>query len=63
MMDKRVRLAMSLGINRDAIVSKVMEGLAAKANQFVPKGIIGYNSDLPELEYNPDQLLEPDYQD
>ena len=67
LMDKRVRLAMSLGINRDAIVSKVMGGLAAKANQFVPKGIIGYNSDLPELEYNPEKakklLAEAGYPD
>lgn len=53
MMDKRVRMAMSMAINRDAIVSRVMDGLAEKANQFVPKGFIGYNPNLPELAYDP----------
>lgn len=52
MMDRRVREAMSLAINRDAIVSRVMDGLAEKSNQFVPKGFVGYNNDLPDLEYN-----------
>jgi len=67
MMDRRVRLAMSLAINRDAIVSRVMDGLAAKANQFVPQGFVGFNPALPELEYDPEKaralLAEAGYPD
>jgi|SaaInl4_135m_RNA_FD_contig_31_225682_length_2922_multi_11_in_0_out_0_2 peptide/nickel transport system substrate-binding protein len=67
MMDKRVRLAMSMAINRDAIVSRVMGGLAERQNQYIPKGFVGYNPDLPELEYNPEKakklLAEAGYPD
>ena len=37
-MDVRVRKAISLSINRDAIVSRVMEGIAVKAGQLLPAG-------------------------
>jgi len=53
--DRRVREAISLAINRDAMVARVMQGLADKANQFVPKGFVGYNPELPELAYDPDR--------
>jgi peptide/nickel transport system substrate-binding protein len=39
--DKRVRLALSKAINRDAIVSRVMEGAALPAAQFLPEGYFG----------------------
>ena len=55
-----MRKAISMAINRDAIASKVMEGLAAPAGQTVPEGWFGYNPDLKVDPYDPEgakQLL------
>ena len=52
-MDVRVRKAVSLSINREAISKKVMDGLSFPAGQFSPKGYIGYN---PELKADPYDL-------
>lgn len=40
--DKRVRQALSLAINREAIADRVMEGAAVPSGQFLPKGTFGY---------------------
>src|SRR5262249_11270405 len=52
--DLRVRQAMSLAIDRQAIVDRVMEGLGVPANQIVPEGFSGYARDLtlpkPDVE-------------
>jgi len=52
--DLRVRQAMNLAIDRQAIVDRIMEGLAVPANQIVPKGFTGFTPDLvppkPDLE-------------
>ncbi len=53
--DVKVRKAISLAINRDAIVSKVMAGLAEEANQVVPKGFFSYSDNIPENEFNVDK--------
>jgi peptide/nickel transport system substrate-binding protein len=39
--DKRVRLALSKAINREAIVSRVMEKAAIPASQYLPEGYFG----------------------
>ena len=39
--DLRVRKALSLAVNRDAIASRVMEGLATPASQIITKGFFG----------------------
>ena len=44
LMDVRVRKAISLAINRDAMVAKVMEGIAVKAGQLLPDGFHGVSS-------------------
>ena len=44
--DKRVRQAVSLAIDRAAIASRVMENLAEPSGQFSPKGYIGYSPEL-----------------
>lgn len=44
--DVRVRQAISKALDRNAISSKVMEGLAAPAGQTVPEGWFGYNPEL-----------------
>ncbi len=48
-----VRYAISAGINRDAIVSRVMDGLATAESQTIPSGWFGYNDDLKNPEYDP----------
>ena len=46
LLDQRVRKAISLAINRDAIVERVMEGVAIKAGQLLPKGFFGVSPNL-----------------
>jgi peptide/nickel transport system substrate-binding protein len=53
--DRRVREAMSLAINREAICRQVMEGIASPANQFVDAGVFGHVPDLPPLAFDPDR--------
>lgn len=53
--DRRVREAMSLAINRDAISRVVMEGMASPANQFVDRGVFGHVADLPPAAFDPDR--------
>jgi len=49
-----LRQALSLAINRAEIVDTLYYSLAEPANQFIPRGIIGYIPDFPSLIYNPD---------
>ena len=51
--DPRVRLAVSKAINRDAIVSRVMEGQAVPASNLVSPGIFGYDADIKVEAYDP----------
>ena len=51
--DARVRLAVSKAINREAIVSRVMEGLAVPASNLVSPGIFGYNPAITVEIYDP----------
>jgi len=53
LMDVRVRKAISLAINRDAIVDKVMGGIAIKAGQLLPKGFHGVSSKMVPDPYDP----------
>ena len=50
--DVRVRLAVSKAINGDAIVSRVMEGLAVPASNLVSPGIFGYNGAIKVEAYD-----------
>jgi len=50
--DKRVRLAMSKAINRDAIVARVMEGVAIPAGQFLPDGYFGVSDKLKAEKFD-----------
>jgi len=43
--DIRVRRALGLALDRDALVSRVMEDMAAPAQQLMPEGTIGYLPD------------------
>jgi peptide/nickel transport system substrate-binding protein len=65
--DRRVRLAISKAINRQAIVDRVMEGAAIPAGQLLPDGFFGVSPNLKPLAYDPEgakQLLaEAGYSD
>jgi peptide/nickel transport system substrate-binding protein len=51
--DRRVRQAISKMIDRDAIVSRVMEGVALKAGQLLPEGFFGVSKKLQPVAYDP----------
>jgi len=51
----KVRKAISLAINQEAIVDKVMEGNALLATQLVPPGFFGYNESLKPGEHDVDR--------
>ncbi len=52
--DLRVRHALAMAIDRDAI-SEVLVGAVKPAYQFMPPTMLGYQEDLiPEMRYNPD---------
>jgi len=53
--DVRVRRALSLAIDRQAIVDRVMEGNATASMQFVGKGVFGYVPDLQPPRPDPEQ--------
>lgn len=50
LLDQRVREALSIAINRDAIADRILQGGVTVANQWMPKGSIGHN---PEIEVIP----------
>jgi peptide/nickel transport system substrate-binding protein len=51
--DVRVRTAITKAIDRDAIVSRVMEGQAIKAGQLLPEGFFGVSPKLKPVAYDP----------
>jgi peptide/nickel transport system substrate-binding protein len=53
--DLRVRQALSMAINRQAIVDRVMEGAATPTGQWVRPGSYSYVPDLPPTAYQPDK--------
>ena len=53
LMDVRVRKAISMAINRDAIVERVMEGVAIPAGQLLPEGFFGVSPNLDVVTYDP----------
>ncbi|MBU2532020.1 MAG: ABC transporter substrate-binding protein, partial [Alphaproteobacteria bacterium] len=50
--DVRVRTAISKAINRDAIVERVMEGVAIPAGQLLPDGFFGVSPNLKPVAYD-----------
>ena len=52
--DVRVRKAISMAINRNAIVERVMEGLAIPAGQLMPEGFFGVSPNLKPTPFDPD---------
>lgn len=54
-LDPRVREAMSLAINREAIVERLMEGRARVANQAIPAGFFGHSERIPPARFDADR--------
>ncbi len=52
--DIRVRKAISMAINRDAIKDRVMEGLSQPTANLVPITLFGHNPELKVMKYDPD---------
>jgi peptide/nickel transport system substrate-binding protein len=52
--DVRIRRAISMAINRPAIVSKVMEGNAIAAGQLLPDGFFAISPNLKPVEFDPE---------
>lgn len=50
--DLRVRQALSLAINRQAIVERTMEGQATVANQAIPAGFFGNSAKIPAARFD-----------
>ena len=65
--DIRVREAVSLALNRPAIVERLMEGHARAANQAVPEGFFGHSARIPPARFDPERaralLREAGYPD
>jgi peptide/nickel transport system substrate-binding protein len=52
--DKRVRQAISMAIDRRAIIA-ALGGIGTPANQLVVKGVFGHVASLPELPFDPEK--------
>jgi peptide/nickel transport system substrate-binding protein len=65
--DARVRRALSMAINREALVERVMEGAATATAQWLPEGAFGYNASVRPRTFDPDAakrlLAEAGYPD
>lgn len=67
LLNPKVREALALAIDRDAIISRLMFGLGQKASQLSGPTMIGFNPDIPQTPYDPEKakalLAEAGYPD
>ena len=59
--DVRVRKALQLALDRGMLLEAVYSGRGSVENGIYPHGLLGFNPDLPEIPYDPEQaraLLE-----
>ena len=52
--DVRVRKALSMAINRKALVERIMDGQGVPAGQLVPEGYFGYSPNIAVPKYDPE---------
>jgi peptide/nickel transport system substrate-binding protein len=52
--DARVRRALSMAINRQALADQVMEGAATATAQWLPEGAFGYNREVRPRAFDPE---------
>lgn len=53
--DKRVRQAVSLAINKDAILRDVFQGAGQPAKNLIPPTLWGYNDKVEDYKYDPEK--------
>ena len=53
--DVRVRRALQLGLNRVVLLDAVYSGRGTVENGIFPHGLYGFNPELPEIPYDPDE--------
>jgi peptide/nickel transport system substrate-binding protein len=53
--DRRVREALSIAINRQAIVDRILQGAAIPTGQFMPPGGVSHDPALPVPPYDPER--------
>ncbi len=65
--DVRVREALNIAVDRDTIISALLDNATIAATQPAPPTVYGFNPDLPEIPYDPDRaralLAEAGYPD
>lgn len=58
LLDVRVREAISMAINREGIVARIMDGAAEPASQMLPQGFAGVSSKLSPVAYDVDKARQ-----
>ena len=53
--DLKVRQALSMAINRKGIADRVLQGTVTVANQWMPANTFGYNPEVKDIAFNPEQ--------
>ena len=53
--DVRVRKALQLALNREVLLDAVYSGRGSLVNGIFPPGLYGYNPDLPEIPFDPEE--------
>ena len=56
--DVRVRKALQLSLDRQMLLDAIYSGRGEVENGIFPRGLKGYNPDLPEIPYDPDGARE-----
>src|SRR3546814_11582532 len=59
LLDKRVRKAISIAINREAIVERIMNGVAVPAGELLPQGFFGTTPGAEAEKYDPEGATKP----
>lgn len=53
--NQKVRQALSMAVNKDAIIDAVYQGAGQKAKNLIPPTMWSYNDDVKDYEYNPEK--------
>ncbi|MCE1658559.1 ABC transporter substrate-binding protein, partial [Enterobacter hormaechei] len=54
----KVRQALTMAVNKDAIVEAVYQGAGQKAKNLIPPTMWGYDNDLKDYQYDPEKAKQ-----